>query len=97
MVCHAHSATTTCFLLQALKKKQLVSDGKLGKFGKILPTTPQEVKEEFGPEAKPVLVAATGVETLSAATPQTMTAATRKVLQLLCKQIIENYTIIIMV
>ena len=33
--------------LQALRKKQLIADGKLGKFGKILETTPIELKQEF--------------------------------------------------
>ena len=32
---------------KALRKKQLVAEGKLGKFGKILETTPAEIKHEF--------------------------------------------------
>ena len=32
---------------QALRKKQLIADGKLGKFGKILDTTPVAIQEEF--------------------------------------------------
>ncbi len=31
----------------ALKKKQLVAQGKLGKFGKVLESTPAEVRKEF--------------------------------------------------
>lgn len=34
-------------LYKALRKKQLVAEGKLGKFGKILETTPAEIKHEF--------------------------------------------------
>ena len=34
-------------LLQALKKKQLIAAGKLGKFGKILDSTPEDVRKEF--------------------------------------------------
>ena len=40
----------TCILIglfQALRKKQLIASGKLGKFGKILETTPADVKKEF--------------------------------------------------
>ena len=39
----------TCLLLrvQALRKKQLIAAGKLGKFGKILEDTPPEIKQEF--------------------------------------------------
>lgn len=32
---------------QALRKKQLIADRKLGKFGKILDTTPAAIQEEF--------------------------------------------------
>ncbi|KAL5475435.1 hypothetical protein EMCRGX_G025252 [Ephydatia muelleri] len=32
---------------KALRKKQLVAEGKLGKFGKILETTPAEIKNEY--------------------------------------------------
>ena len=35
------------FCVQALKKKKLIAAGKLGKFGKILETTPSDVREEF--------------------------------------------------
>ncbi len=57
------------FVWQAVKKKQLIADGKLGKFGKILETTPASVKEEFGD----VLVkkGSAGVETLTAITSTT--------------------------
>lgn len=34
-------------ILKALRKKQLVAEGKLGKFGKILETTPAEIKNEY--------------------------------------------------
>jgi len=34
-------------LLQALRKKQLIASGKLGKFGKILETTPAEIRKEY--------------------------------------------------
>ena len=34
-------------LFQALRKKQLIASGQLGKFGKILETTPADVKKEF--------------------------------------------------
>ena len=33
--------------LQALRKKQLIAAGKLGKFGKVLENTPEEVRREF--------------------------------------------------
>lgn len=32
---------------KALKKKQLIAAGKLGKFGKVLDSTPADVREEF--------------------------------------------------
>lgn len=35
------------FCIKALRKKQLIADGKLGKFGKILETTPAAIQEEF--------------------------------------------------
>ena len=34
--------------LQALRKKQLIVEGKLGMYGKILETTPSEIRKEFG-------------------------------------------------
>lgn len=34
-------------LIQALRKKQLIAEGKLGQFGKILEDTPVAIKEEF--------------------------------------------------
>ena len=33
--------------VQALRKKQLIAAGKLGKFGKVLETTPKEVLQEL--------------------------------------------------
>ena len=35
---------------QALLKKQLIAAGKLGKFGKIIEDTPEEIKKEFALE-----------------------------------------------
>ena len=35
------------YFWQALRKKQLVADGKLGKFGKVLESTPVGVKQEL--------------------------------------------------
>ena len=32
---------------QALRKKQLIASGQLGKFGKILETIPAAIKKEF--------------------------------------------------
>lgn len=63
--------------LQAIKKKQLVQEGKLGKFGKILDSTPDSVKAEFGTAGEATTAAAAtvkkepvvesaGVETLTA-------------------------------
>ena len=75
-----------------MRKKQLESEGKLGRFGKILDTTPSEVREELafmGKEAgestvtKPTVKTEPGVETLSAvgtATPTlSSTVKTKKV------------------
>ena len=75
---------------QALRKQQLIAEKKLGKFGKILDTTPQDVREEFGPHTTGQAVAPaakTGtVETLSAvgtATPTiTTTPKAKKVLSI---------------
>ena len=38
---------------QALRKKQLIAEGKLGKFGKILEDTPVAIKEEFAIKQEP--------------------------------------------
>ena len=35
------------FLFQALRKKQLIVAGKLGKFGKFTESTPPEIRKEF--------------------------------------------------
>lgn len=73
--------------LQAVRKKQLEREGKLGKFGKIIDATPASVREEFGDlatktkdsaESAATADAATkqepGVETLSAVSTATPTA-----------------------
>lgn len=68
------------YWLQALKKKQLVADGKLGKFGKILATTPASVREEFSTTAKKDAVAVAGVtvkkEPIQPADEETLLAVT---------------------
>ncbi len=55
-----------------------MADGKLGKFGKILDSTPSEVKKEFG--ADPVKT----VETISSVTPPTATMETPAGRKVMC-------------
>ncbi len=84
-----------------MKKKQLVADGKLGKYGKILDSTPSEVREEFslsgksGKTGEVATVKATpGVETLSAAgttTPTLTSTARKKVFIMLFESFLHNY------
>ena len=72
---------------KAIKKKQLVEEGKLGKYGKILESTPAEVRAEFG--EKP----AATVETLSAITTATPTAAALPATRKVCgiKKLIDSF------
>ena len=72
--------------MQAVKKAQLVAAGKLGKYGKILDTTPADVRAEFGNNvaAKTTAggdtsVSATPQASAAAATPQTVAVSSRKV------------------
>ena len=68
-----------------MRKKQLEKEGKLGKFGKILDSTPTEIREEFGDVVKTQGEATkkeSGVETLSAvggATPTPTITMKKKV------------------
>lgn len=65
-------------LLQAIRKKQLVAEGKLGKYGKILDSTPGKIKEEFSDTKVKTEAAVETLSAVSTATPTTPTI-TRKV------------------
>ena len=58
--------------LQAVKK--LVDQGKLGKYGKVLDTTPSDLRMEFAPGSTTVKKEPEVVETLSASVSATPTA-----------------------
>lgn len=62
----------------------MIAANKLGKYGKILDTTPSEVREEFGNGTAAEFKkepGTTSVETLAAATPQATSVSSRKVSQ----------------